>query len=105
MVVNSASEANDLAWRIARAATGRAGAIVSACAYHGLTEATHALSPEVWARGERPAHVATVPAPDGYRGAYRRGEEGWAEQYAATIDGAARDLGGRGLAALYIDPA
>ena len=105
LMVNSGSEANDLAWRIACAATGRAGAIVSACAYHGLTEATHALSPEVWARGERPAHVATVPAPDGYRGAYRRGEEGWAERYAATIDGAARDLGGRGLAAMYIDPA
>ena len=51
MVVNSGSEANDLAWRIARAATGRAGAVVTACAYHGLTEATHALSPEVWARG------------------------------------------------------
>ena len=59
----------------------------------------------MWARDERPAHVATVPAPDGYRGAYRRGEEVWAERYAATIDGAARDLGGRGLAAMYIDPA
>lgn len=105
LVLNSGSEANDLAWRAARAATGRAGAIVSGSAYHGLTEATHALSPEVWARGEHPAHVATVPAPDGYRGAYRRGEEGWAERYAAHIDGAARDLGGRGLAAMYIDPA
>ena len=52
MVVNSGSEANDLAWRIARAATGRAGAVVTACAYHGLTEATHALSPEEWANGE-----------------------------------------------------
>ena len=29
MVVNSGSEANDLAWRIARAATGRAGAVVT----------------------------------------------------------------------------
>src|SRR5216683_532635 len=37
MVVNSGSEANDLAWRIARAATGRAGAVVTAYAYHGLT--------------------------------------------------------------------
>ena len=46
IVVNSGSEANDLAWRIARAATGRAGAVVSEYAYHGLTEATHALSPE-----------------------------------------------------------
>jgi 4-aminobutyrate aminotransferase-like enzyme len=105
LLVNSGSEANDLAWRIAHAATGRAGAVVSAYAYHGLTEATHALSPEEWAAKERPAHVATVPAPDGYRGAYRREEEGWAERYAAHIDGAAHALGDRGLAAMYVDPA
>ena len=105
LVVNSGSEANDLAWRIARAATGRAGAVVSAYAYHGLTEATHAFSPEEWAKGERPAHVATVPAPDGYRGAYRREEDGWAERYATHVDGAADALGDRGLAAMYVDPA
>ncbi len=105
LVVNSGSEANDLAWRIARAATGRAGAVVSAHAYHGLTEATHAFSPEEWASGERPAHVATVPAPDGYRGPYRREQQGWAQRYAAHIDAAARALGDRGLAAIYLDPA
>jgi 4-aminobutyrate aminotransferase-like enzyme len=105
LVVNSGSEANDLALRIARAATGRAGAVVTAYAYHGLTEATHALSPEEWAKGEQPAHVATIPAPDGYRGAYRREEDGWAERYAAHIDDAARALGGHGFAALYLDPA
>jgi 4-aminobutyrate aminotransferase-like enzyme len=105
MVVNSGSEANDLAWRIARAATGRAGAVVTACAYHGLTEATHALSPEEWAKGEQPAHVATIPAPDGYRGPYRRGDDGWVQRYVAHIDDAARTLGDRGFAALYLDPA
>jgi 4-aminobutyrate aminotransferase-like enzyme/Ser/Thr protein kinase RdoA (MazF antagonist) len=104
LVVNSGSEANDLAWRIARAATGRAGAIVTGCAYHGLTEATHALSPEVWAAGDRPAHIATIPAPDGYRGAYRRETPGWEARYAAHIDDAARALGERGLAAMYADP-
>jgi 4-aminobutyrate aminotransferase-like enzyme len=105
LVVNSGSEANDLAGRIARAATGRAGAIVTADAYHGLTEATHALSPEEWAKGERPAHVATIPGPDGYRGAYRREEDGWAQRYAAHIDEAARALGDHGFSALYLDPA
>ena len=105
MVVNSGSEANDLAWRIARAATGRGGAVVTACAYHGLTEATHALSPEEWANGEQPAHVATIPAPDGYRGLYRREDDGWVARYAAHIDDAARTLGDRGFAALYLDPA
>ncbi len=105
MVVNSGSEANDLAWRIARAATGRAGAIVTACAYHGMTEATHALSPEEWAKREQPAHVATIPAPDGYRGPYRREDDGWVQRYAAHVDDAARALGDRGLAAIYLDPA
>jgi len=110
LLVNSGSEANDLAWRVARAATGRGGAIVSAFGYHGLTEATHALSPEEWAQGERPAHVATVPAPDGYRGAYRREEAGWAERYAAQVENAAQALAGGalagpGLAAMFIDPA
>jgi len=105
LVVNSGSEANDLAWRIACAATELAGAVVTAFAYHGLTHATHALSPEEWAKGERPAHVATVPAPDGYRGAYRREEIGWAERYAAHVDDAVQALGGLGLAAVYMDPA
>ncbi|MDX6339577.1 MAG: hypothetical protein QOG05_6917 [Streptosporangiaceae bacterium] len=105
MVVNSGSEANDLAWRIARAATGQAGAIVTEYAYHGLTEATHALSPEEWAKNEQHAHVATIPAPDGYRGPYRREQDGWAERYAAHIDDSVRTLGGHGFAALYLDPA
>jgi len=78
---------------------------VTAHAYHGLTEATHALSPEEWAKGERPAHVATVPAPDGYRGVCRREEDGWAERYAAHIDDAAGTLGDHALAAMYVDPA
>ena len=104
MVVNSGSEANDLAWRIARAATRRAGAVVTEYAYHGLTEATHALSPEEWASGEQPAHVATIPAPDGYRGRYRREDDGWVQRYAAHIDDAARALGDRGFAAIYLDP-
>jgi 4-aminobutyrate aminotransferase-like enzyme len=105
LLVNSGSEANDLAWRIARAATGRGGAVVTPNAYHGVTEATHALSPEEWAEGERHEHVATVPAPDGYRGRYRREETGWAERYAAHVDEASAVLGPRGLAAMYLDPA
>ena len=104
-MLNSGSEANDLAWRIARAATGHTGTLVTEFAYHGLTEATHALSPEEWAAGERPAHVATVPAPDGYRGAYRRDQAGWTELYAAHVDEAAAGFGGRGVAAMFADPA
>jgi 4-aminobutyrate aminotransferase-like enzyme/Ser/Thr protein kinase RdoA (MazF antagonist) len=70
MLVNSGSEANDIAWRIAREVTGRAGALVTAHAYHGVTAATADLSPEEWPRGRRPAHVETIPPPgDGEDGA------------------------------------
>ena len=68
MLVNSGSEANDLAWRIATAVTGRAGGLCTAFAYHGITEATAALSPEGWSDGGRPEHVETWDAPDAYRG-------------------------------------
>ena len=39
MFVNSGSEANDIAWRIARAVTGGSGGIATDFAYHGITEA------------------------------------------------------------------
>jgi 4-aminobutyrate aminotransferase-like enzyme/Ser/Thr protein kinase RdoA (MazF antagonist) len=64
MLVNSGSEANDMAWRIATAATGSRGAIVTEHAYHGVTEAIADLSPEEWPPGYRPANVTRVSAPD-----------------------------------------
>ncbi|MGB0689201.1 MAG: aminotransferase class III-fold pyridoxal phosphate-dependent enzyme, partial [Candidatus Puniceispirillum sp.] len=43
--VSSGSEANDLAWRLATCWTGNRGGLVLNHAYHGITEATYALSP------------------------------------------------------------
>jgi 4-aminobutyrate aminotransferase-like enzyme/Ser/Thr protein kinase RdoA (MazF antagonist) len=63
MLVNSGSEANDVAWRIATAATGRRGAIVTEHAYHGVTEAIADLSPEEWPPDYRPEHVARIAPP------------------------------------------
>ena len=63
MFVNSGSEANDVAWRRATAATGNEGVLVSNHAYHGITEATAAQSPEIWPDGFDPAHVETVHPP------------------------------------------
>jgi 4-aminobutyrate aminotransferase-like enzyme/Ser/Thr protein kinase RdoA (MazF antagonist) len=63
MLVNSGSEANDIAWRIARAATGARGAIVTEHAYHGVTEAIADLSPEEWPPGHRPQHVTRIAPP------------------------------------------
>ena len=63
LLVSSGSEANDLAWRIARHATGHRGGIATAWAYHGVTEATWAFSPESWLEAEPPAHMALVRPP------------------------------------------
>ena len=63
LLVNSGSEANDLAWRIARHATGASGGIVTSWAYHGDTEATFAFSPESWGDADRPAHMRLVEPP------------------------------------------
>lgn len=61
--VNSGSEATDLAWRLAKAATGNEGAIVTEHAYHGITEATTELSPVVWGDGVTMEHVEPVAPP------------------------------------------
>jgi 4-aminobutyrate aminotransferase-like enzyme len=63
MLVNSGSEANEIAWRLALAATGNSGAIVTDHAYHGVTTAISDLSPEEWPPGYRPEHVETVWPP------------------------------------------
>jgi 4-aminobutyrate aminotransferase-like enzyme/Ser/Thr protein kinase RdoA (MazF antagonist) len=63
MLVNSGSEANDMAWRIATAVTGSRGAVVTEHAYHGVTEAIAALSPEEWPPGYEPPNVKRIPVP------------------------------------------
>jgi 4-aminobutyrate aminotransferase-like enzyme/aminoglycoside phosphotransferase (APT) family kinase protein len=63
LLVNSGSEANDLAWRIARHATGASGGIATSFAYHGVTEATFALSPEGWGDAPCPTHIRLVDPP------------------------------------------
>jgi 4-aminobutyrate aminotransferase-like enzyme/Ser/Thr protein kinase RdoA (MazF antagonist) len=60
---NSGSEANDLAWRMARMVTGRGGAIVADLAYHGVSEATAAFSTNTYPASARPSHVAVFQAP------------------------------------------
>ena len=67
MLVNSGSEANDLAWRMATAVTGHRGGLCTAYAYHGITEATAALSPEGWFGAPGPDHIETWEPLDGRR--------------------------------------
>jgi 4-aminobutyrate aminotransferase-like enzyme/Ser/Thr protein kinase RdoA (MazF antagonist) len=107
MFVCSGSEANDLAWRLAKAHTGNAGAITIEDAYHGTTDAVFELSPAEHGKGRPIAeHVATVPAPDGYRGRFRRDDPEYADRYSSCLDDAISALGARGFApaAFYLDP-
>ncbi|MEU8223588.1 aminotransferase class III-fold pyridoxal phosphate-dependent enzyme [Kribbella sp. NPDC048915] len=94
--VNSGSEANDLAWRMARLATGGSGAIVADLAYHGVSEATAAWSTNTYPPSARPPHIATFEAP--------RSGEGGAEAH-ARVRAAAAELwrSGHQVALLAVD--
>ncbi len=99
--VNSGSEANELALRLARAHTGQRDLIVQAAAYHGHTTTLIEISPYKFdgpgGQG-KPPWVHVVPLPDDYRGTYRRGDPvagpGFAHAVAEIAD-ALRDRGVR----------
>jgi 4-aminobutyrate aminotransferase-like enzyme/Ser/Thr protein kinase RdoA (MazF antagonist) len=87
-LVNSGSEANELALRMAHAYTGRDDLIVVEGAYHGNTAAVMAASPYKFdgPGGEGPApYVHTVPMPDDYRGAHRRSDPERGRRYAEAV--------------------
>src|SRR5213076_1605070 len=75
--VNSGSEANELALRLARAHTGRADVIVNGGAYHGNTQRLIEVSPYKFngpgGKGPGP-DVRVVPIPDDYRGEFKRSD-------------------------------
>ena len=103
--VNSGSEANDVAWRMARMATGHEGGLVMDTAYHGITDAVAALT--VGAGRPQDARVATLaPPPAGLR---VDGEMTPAQLTDATRDAdrAIATLAERGIApaAFFIDTA
>jgi len=61
------SEANDIALRMATAATGHTGIIATDATYHGNTTAVAELSHNMGAIGSSSGRVRFVPAPDSYR--------------------------------------
>jgi 4-aminobutyrate aminotransferase-like enzyme/Ser/Thr protein kinase RdoA (MazF antagonist) len=88
LLVNSGSEANDLAWRLAAAVTGRDRVLVTDNAYHGVTEATTALSPEDWPPHVHPARVVRIAPPGSGADLGRELDEAVAGGLAATfLDG------------------
>ena len=85
------SEANDIALRMARAATGATGVIATDNTYHGNTTAVSALSVRRPPIGGHPGHVRFVPAPDGLNpvGGTR---EGQAQAFAVNVERAIQEL-------------
>ena len=105
--VNSGSEANDIAWRMATAWTGAHGVLAQEFAYHGITEAIDAISPSAIRIGTLAAHVRTLLAPDDYRGIHRAGTPDLGLRYAEDVDPAIASLATAGLkpAAYFVDSA
>jgi 4-aminobutyrate aminotransferase-like enzyme/Ser/Thr protein kinase RdoA (MazF antagonist) len=83
--VNSGSEANELALRLARAHTRRRDVVVLDHAYHGNTTTLIDISPYKFngPGGEgAPPWVHVLPLPDTYRGKYRGDDPRAGEKYA-----------------------
>ncbi len=95
--VNSGSEANDIAWRMAREWTGNRGALTQEFAYHGITEAIDAMSPSALRDARTPDHVRTILGPDGYRGPFRHGTPDMGRRYAEDADRAIASLAEAGM--------
>ncbi len=106
-LVNSGSEASDLAIRLAMAATGRRDVVAVREAYHGWTYATDAVSTSVAdnpnALATRPDWVHTVESPNSFRGKHRGVDASrYAAEAVAQIEGLIAD--GRAPAAFIAEP-
>ena len=98
--VNSGSEANELALRLARTHTGRKDVVVVDAAYHGISGRLISISPYKFmgpggAKTSEP-WVHTVPMADGYRGRYKgQGIEtgiNYGNEVARVIHGAGKPI-------------
>ncbi|OYR11436.1 aminotransferase [Brucella thiophenivorans] len=103
-LVNSGSEANDLALRLAWAWSGQRNILCLLEAYHGWTVGSDAVSTSTAdnpnALGTRPAWVHPVVSPNSYRGKLT------AEEYVETVLSklAKLDQNGEGLAGFICEP-
>ena len=106
--LNSGSEANELALRLARAHTKREDVIVLEHAYHGHTNALIDISPYKFSGpggSGRKSWVHVAPIPDDYRGAFRRDDPHAGAKYAGDLGEIADQLHdqGPGLAAFIAE--
>jgi len=63
MFVCTGTEANELAWRMAKLVSGNDGALITEYSYHGNSDAIIGFSSEEVPREKLPTHVATLLAP------------------------------------------
>ncbi len=104
-VVNSASEANELALRLARAATGGRDLIVLEAAYHGHTTSLIDASPykhDGPGGAGAPDWVHTAPIPDDYRGAWKRGDRQAGPNFALPVEEIAAQLAREGRRVAFL---
>ncbi len=101
MLTCTGSEANDLAYRIAKVRTGGTGVIVTDTAYHGITDTVSQFSPSLGPTVDLGAHVRLVPAPR----QYHAGDEDLGERFTRDVEAAIADLRRHGIqpAALIVD--
>jgi 4-aminobutyrate aminotransferase-like enzyme len=98
--VNSASEGNELALRLARSYTGQRDMIVLEAAYHGMTTSLIDISPykhDGPGGAGPPPWVHKTPIPDGYRGIYRSNDPEAARKYADHVNEIIGELQGKGI--------
>jgi len=103
-IVNSGSEANDLAMRMAWTYTHEKDIIVIDQAYHGNLSSLIDISPYKFdGKGGKgaPPHVHKVDTPDGYRGKYRYQDSLSGKKYAEQVQDVIKKIrgDGKGLAA------
>lgn len=105
--VNSGSEANELAIRMAKANTGERDIIASEVGYHGNANMCIDISSYKFdgkAGKGAPEHTHIFPLPDAFRGKYRG--KGTGEQYANEVQEQIKNIQakGRGVGAFIIEP-
>ncbi len=107
-LVSTGSEANELALRLARTATGHEDVLCVRGAYHGWTGAADAITTSAIdnprALGTRPGWVHAVEAPNTYRGRHRGADAGtrYADDVRSTLSRLAAE--GRAPAAFIAEP-
>ncbi|HEX5018752.1 MAG TPA: aminotransferase [Actinomycetes bacterium] len=105
-LVSTGSEANEVALRLVRAATGSHNMLAVRSAYHGWTTGTDAISTSIadnpGAASSRPSWVHIVESPNPYRGPFKGPDAG--ERYADDVRRVVTELGAGNVGGFIAEP-